>query len=63
MQKWYKYLGVKLGDVPSDAYSPALQKALGRAYAMQNWDLTLEERVTLLQQWIPPLIVYPARVV
>ena len=55
IQKWYKYLGVKLGSVsPSKAYNPALRKALGRAYAMQKWDLALEERVALLQQWILP---------
>ena len=51
IQKWCKYLGVKLGDVsPSDAYTPAMQKALGQAYAMQHWDLTLDKRVALLQQ-------------
>ena len=37
VQKWYKYLGVKLGNVsPSEAYNPALQKPLSKAYAMQN---------------------------
>ena len=64
IKKWYKYLGVKLGDVsPYEAYQPALQKAIGRAYAMQKWDLSLDERVALLQQWILPLLVFPARVV
>ena len=64
IKKWYKYLGVKLGDVsPYEAYQPALQKAIGRACAMQKWDLSLDERVALLQQWILPLLVFPARVV
>ena len=30
---------------------------------MQKWDLSLDERVALLQQWILPLLVFPARVV
>ena len=64
IKKWYKYLGVKLGDIsPYEAYQPALQKAIGRAYAMQKWDLSLDERVALLQQWILSLLVFPAKVV
>ena len=45
------------------AYSHALQKAMGRAFAMQSWDLSLAERVLLLKLWILPLLIYPARVV
>ena len=60
----YTYLGVVLGNVtPEESYAPALQKALGRAYSMQHWALTLGERVHLLQLWILPLLVFPARVV
>ena len=60
----YKYLGVFIGHIPPEvAYGAAIQKALGRAYSMQHWKLSLAERVELLKLWILPLIVYPARVV
>ena len=55
----HKYLGVVLGHVtPEEAYLPALQKALG-----QHWALALEEGLQLLQSGIPPLQVFPAKVV
>ena len=41
---------------------PARQKAVGGAYSLQHWVPTLEERVQLLQLWIPPLLFFPARV-
>ena len=63
-QDSYKYLGIEFGHVtPEVAYSHALQKAMGRAFAMQSWDLSLAERVPLLKLWILPLLIYPARVV
>ena len=63
-QDSYKYLGIGFGHVtPEVAYSHALQKAMGRAFAMQSWDLSLAERVLLLNLWIIPLLIYPARVV
>ena len=63
-QDTYKYLGIEFGNVTSEqAFSHALQKALGRAFAMQSWALSLPERVMLLKLWILPLLVYPARVV
>ena len=63
-QDSYKYLGIEFGHVtPEVAYSHALQKAMGRAFAMQSWDLSLAERVLLLKLWILPLLIYPARVV
>ena len=46
-----------------EAYGPAHQKAAGRAFSMQPLALSLQERVELLQRWILPLLVYPARVV
>jgi len=64
VKRSYKYFGVVLGNVtPEESYALALQKALGRAYSMQHWSLTLVERVHLLQLWISPLLVFPARVV
>ena len=60
-QDTYKYLGIEFGNVTSEqAFSPVLQKALGRAFAMQSWALSLPERVMLLKLWILPLLVYPA---
>ena len=48
IKKWYKYLGVKLGDIsPYEAYQPALQKATGRAYAMQKWECRLKCRAMI----------------
>ena len=41
----YKYLGIQFGDATAEtaeeAYSHALQKAMGRAFAMQKWALSL----------------------
>ena len=49
-QDSYKYLRIGFGHVtPEVAYSHALQKAMGRAFAMQSWDLSLAERVLLLK--------------
>ena len=59
-----KYLGVKFGEVtPQQAFAPAIQKAMLRALAMQHWDITLAERLALLELWILPLLSLPARVV
>ena len=59
-----KYLGVKFGEVtPQQGYTPAIQKAMLRALAMQHWDITLTERFALLELWILPLLSLPARVV
>ena len=41
--------------------SLALNKALGRAYSMRSWELSLPERVELLKLWILLLLVHPAR--
>ena len=63
-QHTYKYLGIDFGNVTSEqAFSHALQKAPGRAFAMQSWAISLPEQVMLLKLWILPLLVYPARVV
>ena len=60
----YKYLGVLLGDIPpTEAFAPAIAKAMGRASAMVHWSLDLELRQQLLELWIMPLLVAPARVV
>ena len=59
-----KCLGVKFGEVtPQQAFAPAIQKAMLRALTMQHWDITLAERLALLELWIPPLLSPPARVV
>ena len=64
LQNSYKYLGIQLGDITSEeSYSHALHKAIGRAFAMQSRSLSLLERVHLLELWILPLLVYPARIV
>ena len=64
VSKSYKYLGVILGDVPSEqAFAPALRKAMGRAASMHSWNLSLRERAMLLELWILPVIGYPAKVV
>ena len=53
-----KYLGVLFGEVsPEKAYAPLLARA---SYAA-SLRLTLPERVALLQEWILPLMIYPAR--
>ena len=64
IQKTYKYLGILLGHVtPEQSFSLALNKALGRAYSMRSWELSLPERIELLKLWILPLLVHPARAV
>ena len=64
IQESYKYLGVQFESVtPEEAYSHALGKAMGRAFAMQTWALSRPERIYLLKLWILPLLVYRARVV
>ena len=37
----YKYPGVIPGNGLEQAYAPALQKALGRAFPMQHWKRSL----------------------
>ena len=64
IQDSYKYLGVQFGSLtPEEAYSHALGKAMGRAFAMQTWALSLPERIYLLKLWILPLRIFPTRVV
>ena len=59
-----KYLGVKFGEVtPQQASAPAIQKVMLRALAMQHWDITLMERLALLDLWILPVLSLLARVV
>ena len=59
-----KYLGVLLGNAtPEESFAPALQKALHRAVRMQEWGLTLQQRIELLKQWILPVLTVPARVI
>ena len=49
------YSGVVLGQVSrEEAYAPVLHKTFGRGF---------EERVHLLQLWMVPLLVFPARAV
>ena len=48
---------------PQQAFAPAIQKAMLRALAMQHWDISLRERLTLLELWILPLLRLLARVV
>ena len=46
IQKFNKYLGVQFGAASSEeAYSHALHKAMGRAFAVQTWALSLPERI------------------
>ena len=60
----YKYLGIVQGaKTAEEAYGPALRKATRRAFSMQSWSLSLADRVELLQSWILPVLVCPARVV
>ena len=57
-----KYLGNLFGDVPPDeAFAPHLSRALARAQFAATLPLTLSKRVHLLQEWILPLMIYPAR--
>ena len=59
----FKCLGVLMGHISSEAaYDPALQKALGRAFSMQHWNLSLSERVKFIKLWILPVLAYPPRV-
>ena len=59
-----KYLGPKFGEAtPQQAFARAIQKAMLRALAMQHWDITLTERLALVELWILPLLSLPARVV
>ena len=59
-----KYLGVKFGEVtPQQAFAPAIQKTMLRALAMQHWEITLAERLALLELWILPLLSLLAKVV
>ena len=60
----YKHLGIILGaNTAEEMYGLALRKATEPTFSMQSWVLSLEERVELLQFWILPLLVYPARVI
>mmetsp|Transcript_12980 Transcript_12980/g.23327 ORF Transcript_12980/g.23327 Transcript_12980/m.23327 type:complete len:216 (-) Transcript_12980:124-771(-) len=64
MKDRYTYLGVLIDHIlPEVAYGAAMQKALGRAYSMQHWKLSLSESVELVKLWMLPLIVHPVRVV
>ena len=57
-----KYLGVLFGEVsPEKAYAPLLARAQARASYAASLRLTLPECIALLQDWILPLLIYPAR--
>ena len=57
-----KYLGILLGHVSSDeAYAPVIARAAMRAAFMLSLPLTFTERTTLLQEWVLPLFIFPAR--
>ena len=60
----YKSLGVLLGDIPAtEGYAPAISRAMGRACAMLHWSLDLDLHQKLLELWIMPLLIAPARVI
>ena len=62
VQSKVKYLGNLFGDVtPDEAFAPHLSRALARAQFAATLPLTMPERVHLLQEWILPLMIYPAR--
>ena len=48
-------------QIPPPSPSRTSILLLARAYSMRHWALTSEERVQLLQLWILPLRVFPAR--
>ena len=57
-----KYLGILIRHVTSDeAYAPLIARALKRATFMKQLPLNLPERVALLQEWVLPLFIFPAR--
>ena len=62
VQSKVKYLGNLFGDVtPDEAFAPHLSRALARAQFAATLPLTMSERVHLPQEWILPLMLYPAR--
>ena len=62
VQSKVKYLGNLFGDATLDeAFAPHLSRALARAQFAATLPLTMPERVHLLQEWILPLMIYPAR--
>ena len=62
VQSKVKYPGNLFGDVtPDEAFAPHLSRALARAQFAATLPLTMPERVHLLQEWILPLMIYPAR--
>ena len=62
VQSKVKYLGNLFGDVtPDEAFAPHLSRALARAQFAATLPLTMSERVHVLQEWILPLMIYPAR--
>ena len=62
LQRKVKYLGNLFGDVTRDeAVAPHLARALARAQFAATLPFTMPERVHLLHEWIPPLMIYPAR--
>ena len=61
-----KYLGVLLStaDIPAtEAYAPAIARAMGRASSMLHWSLDLDLRQKLLELCIMPVLIAPARVI
>ena len=57
-----KYLGTVLGHVSSEeAYAPTIARAMQRAEFMRTLPLTHQERVALFQEWVLPLLIFPAR--
>ena len=57
-----RYLGIVLGHVSSEeAYTPTIARAMQRAEFMRTLPLTHHERVALFQEWVLPLLIFPAR--
>ena len=57
-----KYLGNLFGQVSAEeAYAPHLARAIVLAQFAAILPLTLPERAQVLQEWILPLLIYPAR--
>ena len=57
-----RYLGIVLGHVScEEAYAPTIARAMQRAEFMRTLPLTHQERVALFQEWVLPLLIFPAR--
>ena len=57
-----KYLGMSPGHVSSEeACAPTIARTMERAKLMRTLPLTHQERVALFQEWVLPLLIFPAR--